>query len=551
MKKRIFHSTMIVAVAVLLSSFIIIMSCLNGYFSGIQEDQMKDELALAIAGVEENGVEYLEKLDYENFRFTWVAQDGTVLFDSAAEESSMENHASRKEIKDAFRTGEGYASRYSRTVTEKTIYFARRLDDDTVLRISISRATAGLLLIGMFQPIAVILVLSVVLSAFLSNNVANMITKPLNTLNLEEPLENETYEELAPLLERIHRQHKQIDYTLKELEQRKEEFNQITQSMNEGLVLLNEKGNIISINPAAKKIFNVNNRCVGQDFLTVERNYDVTEALKKGFDEGHGEVRIQRDGLEYQFDFSRISSDNKVVGMVVLAFDITQQAQAERARREFTANVSHELKTPLQSIMGSAELIENGIVKQEDMSRFVGHIRREASRLVKLIDDIIHLSQMDDVVQLPMETVSLYDTAVEAIESVCDAAKAKKVSINLSGEDVKITGVPRLIYELIYNLCDNAVKYNKENGNIDVNVTRKDNNAVISVKDSGIGIPQEHISRIFERFYRVDKSHSKESGGTGLGLSIVKHVAVCHNAKIDIDSEVGKGTEIKVTFKAM
>lgn len=551
MKRRIFRSTMTVALAVLLASFTIIMSCFYDYFGGVQENQLKDELTLAIAGVKDGGTNYLEDLDYQRYRLTWVAADGAVLFDSAAEENNMENHADRTEIKSAFATGEGSDSRYSSTILEKTIYYARRMDDGTVLRISVSRATAGLLLIGMFQPIAVVIILAIVLSAVLANKVANRITQPLNALNLEKPLENDTYEELAPLLERIHRQHRQIDSTLRELKQRKDEFAQITQSMGEGLVLLNDKSVILAINPAAQKIFHADESCIGKDFLTIERNYDVSRALKEGIAAGHSEIRCQRDGYEYQFDFSRIASDGQTIGTVVLAFDITQQASAERTRREFTANVSHELKTPLQSIMGSAELIENGIVKQEDMPRFVGHIRTEASRLVTLIDDIIHLSQMDDVVQLPMEPVDLYDIASEAVESIGDAAAAKNITVDLFGTHEIVTGVPRLLFELVYNLCDNAVKYNVNNGNVRVTITKQESSVMLSVKDTGIGIPAEHIPRIFERFYRVDKSHSKESGGTGLGLSIVKHAAACHHAKVEIHSEVGQGTEITVEFHAV
>ncbi len=550
MKKRIFRSTMVVALAVLLASFTIIMSCFYDYFGGVQERQMKDELTLAIAGVEGGGTEYLKGLGETGFRLTWVGADGEVLFDSRAEEQVMENHANRKEIKSAFATGEGSDSRYSTTIMEKTLYQARRLADGTVLRISVSRATAGLLLIGMFQPIAIVIILAVVLSVLLSNKVAQRITQPLNALDLEEPLENDCYEELAPLLERIHQQHRQIDRTLKELKQRKDEFTQIIRSMSEGLVLLNEKGVILAINPAAEQIFQTTGGCVGQDFLTIERGYEVSQALQQGLADGHGEIRCRRNGAEYQFDFSRIASDGQTIGAVVLAFDITQQAQAERSRREFTANVSHELKTPLQSIMGSAELIENGIVRQEDMPRFVGHIRTEAARLVTLIEDIIHLSQMDDGVQLPMEPVDLYDIAGEAVESIGDAAKAKKLTVTLAGEHRMVTGVSRLLFELVYNLCDNAVKYNVEGGSIDVSVSGQADKVVLTVKDSGIGIPAEHLPRIFERFYRVDKSHSKASGGTGLGLSIVKHAASCHHAKISIHSEVGQGTEISVVFPA-
>ena len=548
MKTRIFRSTITVALAVLLASFTIIMSCLYSYFGGIQESQMRDELTLAIAGVEDGGLAYLERLDYRHYRLTWVAEDGDVLFDSAAAENAMENHAGRKEIRDAFATGEGADSRYSSTIMEKTIYYARRLEDGTVLRVAVSRATAGLLLIGMLQPIILVIFAAMGLSAVLASRVANRITQPLNALNLEKPLENDTYEELAPLLERIHRQHRQIDHTLRELKQRREEFTQITECMREGLVLLNEKGMILAINPAAQKIFHTDQHCIGKDFLTIERSYEVSQALEEGIASGHSEIRCQRDGYEYQFDFSGIASEGQTIGTVVLAFDITQQAQAERTRREFTANVSHELKTPLQSIMGSAELIENGIVKQQDMPRFVGHIRTEAARLVTLIDDIIHLSQMEDVGQLPMEPTDLYEIAGEAAEAIADAAAARQITVDLKGSHETVLGVPRLLFELVYNLCDNAVKYNVDKGGVTVALSHRKDGVCLSVKDTGIGIPAEHLPRIFERFYRVDKSHSKESGGTGLGLSIVKHAAACHHAKVEISSTVGEGTEITVFF---
>lgn len=548
MKAKIFRSTMVMAVAVLLASFTIIMSCLYGYFGGIQESQLKDELTLAVAGVEHGGMDYLDDLDYRQYRLTWVSREGTVLFDSAADKSAMENHADRKEIRNAFTSGEGSDSRYSSTLMEKTIYHAQRLENGTVLRISVSRATAGLLLIGMIQPIAVVLIAAVLLSALLAHKVARRIIEPLNELDLEQPLENDAYEELAPLLERIHRQHSQISAHLRELKQRKDEFAQITDSMKEGLVLLNDKGSILTINPAAQQIFDTTSTCVGQDFLTIERSHDISCALQEGLLHGHSEIRCQRHEAEYQLDFSRIESDGQTLGAALLVFDITQQAQAARARREFTANVSHELKTPLQSIMGSAELIENGIVKPEDLPRFVGHIRTEAARLLSLIDDIIHLSQMDDEAHLSMEPVDLYAITHEAVDAIQNAAAFKNIAIQFHGSPVLVSGVPRLLFELVYNLCDNAVKYNVDGGTVEILVTPAEHTAVLTVKDTGIGIPSEHIPRIFERFYRVDQSHSKASGGTGLGLSIVKHAAACHHAKVDLQSQVGAGTAITVTF---
>lgn len=550
MKQKIFRSTVLAALVVLLASCTIIMSYLYDYFGGIQEQQLRDELSLAQAGVENFGLAYLEDINNHEYRLTWVAETGEVLFDSRALEQTMENHGDRDEIRTAFACGEGTESRYSSTMMEKTVYYARRLADGTVLRISASHATVGLLLLGMLWPIAMVMILAVVLSAVLAHRMAKNITEPLNRLNLDQPLENDVYEELSPLLERIHRQHRQIDRNLRELKRRKADFEQITACMQEGLVLMNEQGIVVSINPAALKIFQTDRSSVGRDFLTLEHRYEVGQALEMCFESGHGEARCFRNGVEYQFDFSRINTDGQTVGAVLLVFDVTEQAQAERTRREFTANVSHELKTPLQSIMGSAELMENGLVKPEDMPRFVGHIRTESSRLMSLIDDIIHLSQLDDGAQLPMEPVDLLDVVNEAAKAIAVAAQARNINISIQGTSAMVKGVPQLLFELVYNLCDNAVNYNVDHGSVCISVTSQENGVRLSVKDTGIGIPPEHIPRIFERFYRVDKSHSKESGGTGLGLSIVKHAAACHQAKVDIHSEVGKGTEITVLFPA-
>jgi len=382
----------------------------------------------------------------------------------------------------------------------------------------------------------------------LAKRVSRHITEPLNWLNLEKPLENDAYEELAPLLERISCQHKQIDSQLRELQRRNDEFSQITDSMTEGLVLLNEKGTILSINPAAIRLFHADADCTGRDFLSVERSHDINRAIQSALSEGHSEIQISRDGREYQLNISRIETDGTAAGAVLLTFDITERAFSERNRREFTANVSHELKTPLQSIMGSAELIENGLVKPEDMSRFVGRIRTEAKRLVTLIDDIIRLSRLDEGGEMPLENVDLYEIVNEVVDTLKDTAEDKNIKITVEGRSVKINSVRRLVTEIVFNLCDNAVKYNMDGGTVDISVFHTEKGAVLTVKDSGIGIPQEHQSRVFERFYRVDKSHSKESGGTGLGLSIVKHAVQYLGGDIELHSVPGKGTTIQVAF---
>ncbi len=548
MTRKIFQSIMIAVVAVLLASILIIMGCLYDYFTGVQERQMEDELTLAMTGVETSGDSYLQALKGENYRLTWIGPDGAVLFDSQADESTMENHAQREEVRAAMQTGEGQSSRYSSTLLEKTVYYARRMTDGSVLRISISRATIGVVAMGMLQPMLVVACAALVLAFILARRIAAHVVAPLNRLDLENPLENDAYEEIAPLLTRINQQRRQIDAQLKALQQKKDEFAQITSSMNECLVLMNEKGVILSINPAAQALFRTDEGCVGQDFLTVERSHELSVAIDHAMQSGHNETRFERNGREYQLDISRIESNGAVVGAVLLAFDVTEEAYAERNRREFTANVSHELKTPLQSIMGSAELIENGLVKQEDMPRFIGHIRTEAARLVTLIDDIIRLSQLDEGGELPYEEIELHTICEETAATLESAAAAKHVTLRVHGEKTHIRSVRRLVTETIFNICDNAIKYNRDGGAVDVTVEKHSSFAAVTVQDTGIGIPQEHQSRVFERFYRVDKSHSRQSGGTGLGLSIVKHAVQDLGGHIALESTPDVGTKITVTF---
>ena len=546
MTKKIFHSILLVAGAVLLASLLFIMGCLYEYFGSVEKKQLRDELELASVAVERGGEDYLSSISSERYRLTWIAPDGTVLYDTVTDAESLENHADREEVREALAGGEGESSRYSSTILQKTMYCARRLTDGSVLRISISRATAGVLLIGMVQPILIVVIVALILSAVLARRLSRRIVRPLNELDLEHPLENDAYEELSPLLGRINHQHRQIDEQMRELEQQRTEFSQITGSMREGLVLLDEKERVLSINPAACRLFDADERCVGQDFLTLDRSHDIRLAIADAMAQGHGEARAERGGRVWQFDVSRILSGTAAVGAVLLAFDITERETAEQNRREFTANVSHELKTPLQGIIGSAELLENGMVKQEDVPRFVGHIRKEAQRLVTLIGDIIRLSQLDEGDEMPRETVDLLTLSQEAADDLKTAAAEKNIAIAVEGESETIGGVRRLLYEVIYNLCDNAIKYNVEGGSVTMSVGERDGKAFVSVADTGIGIAPEHQSRIFERFYRVDKSHSKASGGTGLGLSIVKHAVQYHHGTVELQSEEGKGTTIRI-----
>jgi len=544
MTSKIFRSTVLVAVVVLLCSLSVIMGVLYSHFTGVQVEQLKDELSLAVTGTEQYGNAFLENVEADRFRVTWIDADGTVLFDTQVDQTAMENHADREEIREALETGTGSAVRTSSTLTEQTFYEAHRLKDGTVLRLSANQASAWALMMDLLWPILLIAVLAIGLSALLARRMAKNIVEPLNTLDLEQPLKNDVYEEISPLLHRIHRQRNQITAQVDTLRRKTDEFEQITGNMQEGFVLLSSEGTILSINPTAKKLFDARNDCVGKNFLMVDRSSAMRTAVNDALDKGRGSTRAYKNGRDFQFDLSRIESDGTVIGAVVLAFDITERLRAEQMRREFSANVSHELKTPLQGIIGSAELLESGLAKPEDAPRFVGHIRKEASRLVNLIEDIIRLSQLDEGVELPAENVDMLALAEEVKTILEPSAAQKDVCMEISGAGFAVQGVRRLLHEIIYNLCDNAIKYNIPGGSVCIHVEKNR----LAVSDTGIGIPAEHHGRIFERFYRVDKSHSKASGGTGLGLSIVKHAAAYHKAEIHLESTPGKGTTITIQF---
>lgn len=548
MTKKIFRSIIVVAMIVLLAGLFIASTFFYDYFNKSQVSQLKEELSLVSTNVDKIGIEYFDNFNSPVFRFTLVDADGEVLYDSQATAEDMENHLDREEIREAFESGHGSSARYSSTLTERTFYEATQLESGNVLRISVSQVTVGALILGMLPAVCAIVLISIAVALFLSHKMAKSIVKPLNELDLENPAENETYEELAPILTKLNKQHKQITRQMQELRQKSDEFEQITDSMNEGLVLLDKKGMILSINAAAKELFGTGEMAIGRDFLTLDRNTEMSRAIEKALDGKKAELREERNGSEYQFIINHTESDGKMIGVVILCFDITETAFAERTRKEFTANVSHELKTPLQSIIGSAELLENGLVKPEDTKRFVGNIKNEATRLVSLINDIIRLSQLDEDSEPATESVDLYDVANEVIEVLTVSAAKKQVELHLNGEPCVMKGIRRYLYEIIYNLCDNAIRYNKDGGKVAIDLKNAGDNIILSVSDTGIGIPTEHQSRIFERFYRVDKSHSKETGGTGLGLSIVKHAVAYHGGKVTLNSKVGKGTTITVEF---
>ena len=544
MTSRIFRSTVLVAAVVLLCSLGTVMGALYNHFTGVQVAQLKDELSLAVTGTEQYGNAFLENVEADRFRVTWIDTDGTVLFDTWVDQTAMENHGDREEIREALEEGSGSAVRASSTLTEQTFYEAQRLRDGTVLRISASQKSAWFLMIGMLWPVILIAVLAIGLSAFLARRMARKIVEPLNTLDLEHPLDNNTYEELSPLLRRINQQHLQIQSHMRKLQRKTDEFIQITSHMQEGLVVLDKETQIRSINTAAMRIFQTESDCVGGSFFRMNRSNALRQALNDALDRGHGSAMLEAEGRIYRFDMSGIQSEGNLLGAVILIVDVTEAQNAEQVRREFSANVSHELKTPLQGIIGSAELLESGMVRPEDAPRFVGHIRREASRLVNLIEDIIRLSQLDEGVELPAEQVDMLQLIRDVTEILAPSAQEKQVCVTVSGGGFAVVGVRRMLQELVYNLCDNAIKYNVPGGSVCVRV---ENNS-LAVSDTGIGIPAEYQGRIFERFYRVDKSHSKASGGTGLGLSIVKHAAAYHNAEISLDSTPGRGTTITIHF---
>ncbi len=548
MNKKIFKTILTSVTVVMIVSLLCATGVLYFYFDNLQNKTMKEELSLAQIALENEGKSYFDSLSAdENYRLTWIDSSGNVICDSI--EKDLANHSDRQEFKDAINKGEGFSCRYSQTLTEKSIYYAKRLSDGTVLRIAKKQKTVTNLLLGLAEPALILFVLAAVLAYILAKKSAKQIVEPLNNLNLDNPLSNDTYEELSPLLSRINSQHRQIDRQLNLLEMKNAQFNQITDNLRESLILLDSNNQIININKAACKLFNTDRNCLNKDFIYISRDYNLNNALQKAKENGHCEIEKEMEGLYYQFDISRIDYEKEVCGAVILAFDISQRKRAEQIRKEFSANVSHELKTPLQGIIGSAELMENGMVKQQDIGRFVGHIRQEAQRMVNLINDIIRLSQLDEQNDsFPTEQVDLTALAEQCVEQLKMVAQRKNVEIVLQAEQVTVTGVRQLLREIIYNLLDNAIKYNKENGKVILVIKQEQDKIIMEVDDTGIGIANEDQERIFERFYRVDKSHSKATGGTGLGLSIVKHAVIYHHGRIDVNSELNKGTQIKVTI---
>ena len=550
MTKKIFRSIFAVALTVFLCSVVVIMGALYGYYSSNQMKLLGSQVELASQGVELAGVDYLKSLTADDYRVTLIDSDGSVEFDSAADSAQMENHLERKEIQDALKNGEGQATRYSSTLMERQLYSAKRLSDGRVLRLSCSQYTWWTLFVGMLEPVVAVFFAAVGLSLFLAFRLSKRIVEPLNKMDFdgENPPEG-YYEELSPLVSRIESQKEELKYKEAELKRRKDEFNAATKKMTEGLVLLNEKGKILSINDSASKLLSISSYCVGKDILLLNNSFEMQELIGKAKEGRHCELIVPLDDADYEVTASPVMTDGKVTAIALLIVDITEREKAEQMRREFTANVSHELKTPLQTISGCAELMQNGLIKPEDVEKFGERIYSESKRMITLVEDIIGLSRLDDgTVDTNKEPVNVKETVSTVIDILKDSAQRKNVTVSLSGNDVTINTVKRLLSEVVYNLCDNAVKYNKDGGRVDITIKEQPDFVSVTVADTGIGIPGSAINRVFERFYRVDKSHSKEVGGTGLGLSIVKHAVKLLGGDVSLESEENKGTSVTVTL---
>ncbi len=542
MKKKLFRNILACMIITLTICMALMIFVLNKNFVNIEVTQLSKEANLASVGVETDGQSYLESIHDSDYRITWLDSDGSVLYDTQVNSSTMENHSSREEFKKAISDGEGSSIRYSSTMLQQNIYYAIKLEDGTVLRVAETYDTVWLLMIRLLTPILWIYILAITISGLLSNYLAKKIAEPINAIDLDAPLSNDTYEEILPLLKRVDSQNKQIEKQLDDLHQKKKEFQAVTNSISEGLVLLNTDQEIVSVNQAAYQLFQCN------DPNTIIQNEEIQGLIEKVKKENEAETTIRKDEAIIRIIANPIYSHSIFTGISILAFDVTNTYEAERTRKEFTANVSHELKTPLQTIMGSAELLQNHLVKQEDVNSFYEKIHKEAARMLTLIDDIIRLSQLDESSDVEVSTLRLNDSVKEAIISLKESASKKNIQIDTKLEDALVSANTRLIYEIVYNLIDNAIRYSNNDTSIVVSTYSKNHLSYVSVQDHGIGIPLEDQNRIFERFYRVDKSHSRATGGTGLGLSIVKHAVKISHGTIHLESELGKGSTFTVSF---
>ncbi len=554
MTRKIFQSIITVVISVLLLSLALITGVLYEHFESAMLNQMRTTASFVAQGVEQDGMVYFDNLPNSECRVTWIDSDGTVLYDNRKDAGTMENHAGREEVQEALKNTSGTSIRKSSTLSEHTLYYAQRLADGTVLRLAMSQSSVWFLLGGMLSPVCFILLAACIFAGVLSYRLSRNIVKPLSEIDLKHPEQVETYDELSPFLQRIAVQNREIEMQMAEIRKQQQEFAMITENMSEGLFVVDRNYQILSYNKSAMHIFGMDPGTEHENLLAVNRSESFRSAADSALKGRHAQENLELDGRVYQILASPVSQPDStfdLVGAVILVLDVTEKEAQEQYRREFTANVSHELKTPLTSISGIAEIIRNGIVKQEDIPHFAGKIYDESQRLITLIGDIIKLSRLDEN-QVPMEreSVDLLETARDVVQQLASVAKKNGVTLVANGTHGVVSGVRQVLGEMVYNLCENAVKYNRPGGRVWVEVQQEGANVVFRVRDTGIGIPAAEQGRIFERFYRVDKSHSKAVGGTGLGLSIVKHGAALHHAAIHVESEPGVGTEIRLTFPA-
>lgn len=545
MKNKIFRALVaLAAMAVLVASGLITFLVSQDYFNETKKELAQEARYISM-GLESGGNDFLNKIAAENgsnVRITLIDKDGIVLFDNQAEAKTLENHAMRQEIMEAVAVGAGEAERFSDTLDKTTYYYAVRLEDGKILRLARTIDSIYKSVLQMLPIMGGIVIVVAFLASIVARRVTFNLIKPLDQVNLDEPLDNETYDELAPFLTRIAKQKRQLSKNLKKLRGKQEELTIITNNMNEGLVLLNGQQNVLFINESAAKIFGFSAKeVIGRNILTVDRAQEVQDLLQKVSQAGKGEGLYEKDGHFYQLSGSSVNGS----GSVILIYDVTEKMTAEKLRREFSANVSHELKTPLQSILGYAEIMKNGLVKDEDKQRFLERIHAEAGNMIELIQNIMELSRLDENKTLDeFEDVDLLKLAQSVTLRLKHKAQTKGVTLNVSGSSACVCGVQSILSEVLYNLVDNSIKYNKDNGKVDVKVQDGSEEVTVSVSDTGIGIGAADRERVFERFYRADKSHSKEIGGTGLGLSIVKHGVLFHKGRVELESEPGVGTTI-------
>ena len=549
MKKKIFKNTILIILLLVVLCGASIIGVLYNYFNKQYVTSLDQAAGYIAEGVDLAGMDFLTNLNEKEKRITWVAADGTVLYDNKADIRTMENHKNRTEIKQAMTSSAGTSVRYSKTLSEETIYHAIRIGDGSVVRVSVIRKSMPALLMKVFLPVLLVLLLGVEFSAILAYRLSRQITTPLEAIDLDHPDESTVYDELSPFIRKIRLQNEEIQKAMNQLQAQKNEFAMITENMQEGFLVVDKQAIVLSHNRSISKIFDVDSSVDGKHVLEINRSEEFTECIKKAIQGIHSEYICPVKGRYYNIYANPVFRNNEVAGAVVIITDVTEKEEREDLRREFSANVSHELKTPLTSISGIAEIIKNGIVDKKDVKPFAGKIYDEARRLIHLVEDIIKLSQLDEGEQaVEMTQIDLYDLTKIELRHLEPVAEEKHVAISLEGEHVMVSGIHSVLEEMVYNLIENAIKYNKEDGTIDIAIKKEKHRCEFSVKDSGIGIPEDQLDRIFERFYRVDKSHSKASGGTGLGLSIVKHAVAYHHGMIDLQSEPGKGTTITVTF---